>query len=97
MTIYENGERLKSDLSFDLLAEAMMIATSIHTDSDYAVFIDFSGHVEVLRVTIALDVERFNSKVFEVETYLKSNDEIQEIIDQLEAFYHDHITMKEGN
>lgn len=97
MTRYENGERLKSDLSFDLLAEAMMIATSIHTDSDYAVFIDFSGHVEVLRVTIALDVERFNSKVFEVETYLKSNDEIQEIIDQLEAFYHDHITMKEGN
>ena len=50
-----------------LVMEIMATAFAINTKTEYAVFIDFSGHIDNLRISIKKSAEDYNTLVAETE------------------------------
>lgn len=52
-----------------LIMEIMSLAFAVHESTEYCVFIDFSGHVNSLEISIRESVERYQNKVCDTEVY----------------------------
>ena len=50
-----------------LVMEIMATAFAINTKTEYAVFIDFSGHIDNLRISIKKSAEDYNTLIAETE------------------------------
>lgn len=52
-----------------LVLEVMMLAYAVHQRTDYCVFIDFSGHVDSISISIRESINNWEKKVCETEVY----------------------------
>lgn len=50
-----------------LIVEVMTLAFAVHENTDYCIFIDFSGHVNSFSISIRESKERWQNKVCETE------------------------------
>ena len=60
-------EKINTEERQRLIVEVMTLAFAVHENTDYCVFIDFSGHVNSCSISIRESKERWQNNVCETE------------------------------
>lgn len=50
-------------LATEKVSELLVLANRVHRETDYCVFIDFSGHVDGLRISVAESKKHYGVKI----------------------------------
>lgn len=58
-----------------LVGEIQALAYMVNTFTEYAVFVDFSGHVDAIMVSIRESKENYNKRIVEGRSYVPPFDE----------------------
>jgi hypothetical protein len=64
-----------------LISEIMQLAMAINFQTDYCVFVDFSGHVDELSIRIVESKENYKERVCASSTYLNREYTMQRLED----------------
>lgn len=71
-----------------LLMDILGLAMKIQDNTEHGVFLDYSGHVDEITVTVAESKKEYLKKIKRFETYADGSlERLEEMRDDIELFY----------